>query len=72
MKVLALAAKPTNSADGPAMSILLDEQIDVRMKTALPNFPVVTVLDKGWLGVKNGTLRERLNQENFRLFCNGG
>jgi len=50
------------------MSILLDEQIDVRMKAALSDFPVVTVLDKGWLGVKNGVLRERLNQEQFRFF----
>jgi len=50
------------------MSILLDEQLDVRMNAALSDFPVVTVQDKGWLGVKNGVLRERLNQEHFRFF----
>ena len=50
------------------MNILLDEQIDVRMKAALSNFPVCTVQDKGWLGVKNGILRERLNHEQFRFF----
>ncbi len=50
------------------MNILLDEQIDVRMKAALSYFSVCTVQDKGWLGVKNGVLRERLNQEQFRFF----
>ncbi|GAB2596172.1 hypothetical protein [Spirosoma areae] len=50
------------------MSILLDEQIDIRMKAALSEFPVVTVQDKGWLGVKNGILRDRLNQEGFHFF----
>ena len=50
------------------MRILFDEQIDVRMAAALTGFPVFTVQDMGWLGVKNGTLRERLNQENFRFF----
>lgn len=50
------------------MCILLDEQIDVRMKAALSDFPVFTVLEKGWLGYKNGLLRERLNQEEFQFF----
>ena len=38
------------------------------MKAELSEFPVYTVQDKGWLGVKNGVLRERLNQEGFRFF----
>ncbi|AQG80588.1 hypothetical protein [Spirosoma montaniterrae] len=50
------------------MNVLLDEQIDVRMKLALQEFSACTVQDKGWLGVKNGVLRERLNQEGFRFF----
>lgn len=50
------------------MLILLDEQIDVRMKAALEGFPVFTVQDKGWLGLKNGALREQLNNEGFHYF----
>lgn len=50
------------------MRILLDEQIDVRLKTELSEFPVFTVQDKGWIGLKNGALRERLNQEGFDFF----
>lgn len=50
------------------MSVLLDEQIDVRLKQALSEFSVFTVQDKGWLGMKNGTLREQLNVEAFRFF----
>lgn len=50
------------------MNVLLDEQIDLRMKAELSEFAVYTVQDKGWLGVKNGVLRERLNQERFRFF----
>jgi hypothetical protein len=50
------------------MHILLDEQIDIRMKAALGEFSVVTVQEKGWLGVKNGVLRTYLNQERFQFF----
>jgi hypothetical protein len=32
------------------MNILLDEQIDVRVKATLGDFPVFTVQDKGWRG----------------------
>ena len=38
------------------------------MKAALSEFPIFTVQEKGWLAVKNGTLRELLNQEQFSLF----
>lgn len=50
------------------MNVLLDEQIDVRMKAVLSDFDIYTVYDKGWLGMKNGTLREKLSQEGFRFF----
>ena len=50
------------------MLILLDEQIDVRMKQALSDFSVFTVQDMGWLGMKNGLLREQLNQKGFHFF----
>ena len=50
------------------MLILLDEQIDVRMKQALSDFSAFTVQDMGWLGMKNGPLREQLNQRGFHFF----
>jgi hypothetical protein len=50
------------------MKVLLDEQMDLRMKSALKGFPVQTLHDVGWIGLKNGALRERLNANNFDIF----
>jgi hypothetical protein len=48
------------------MKILLDEQIQKRMKNALQgDFQVFTLNDVGWLGYKNGILRELLNENKF-------
>jgi hypothetical protein len=39
------------------MRVLLDEQLDRRLKPLFsPDFQVVTVLERGWDGLKNGDL----------------
>lgn len=54
------------------MKILLDENIDPRLKAKINsnNFPVETfsTKDKGWLGVKNGDLLLNAVNENFDVF----
>jgi hypothetical protein len=50
------------------MKVLIDEQLDLRMKKELFKFNVSTVHDLGWLGLKNGALRDKLNEENFDYF----
>jgi hypothetical protein len=50
------------------MKVLLDEQIDFRMKATLRGFSVQTLHDVGWIGLKNGALREMLNANGFDLF----
>ena len=48
------------------MKILLDENIDVRMKLLFPSgIEVYTVKDMGWNGIKNGELIQLLSQNNF-------
>lgn len=48
------------------MKILLDEQIQKRMKIAIKgDFQVFTLNDLGWLGYQNGKLRELLNENEF-------
>jgi predicted nuclease of predicted toxin-antitoxin system len=48
------------------MKILLDENIDIRMKRSFPpDFEVYTVKDMGWSGIKNGELIQLLTQNNF-------
>jgi len=48
------------------MKILLDENIDVRMKLRFPSgIEVYTVKDMGWNGIKNGELIQLLSQNNF-------
>lgn len=47
------------------MKLLLDEQIDVRMKPLLREFKVYTLHDFDWLGLQNGALREQVNQNGF-------
>ena len=48
------------------MQLLLDENIDIRLKEHLKELSVFTLLDMNWVGLKNGELREKINQYNFR------
>lgn len=50
------------------MKLLLDEQIDVSLKSHLTGVDIFTLRDMGWLGLQNGELREKLNQNSFDLF----
>jgi hypothetical protein len=49
------------------MKILLDENIDVRLKSFFPPgvHHVFTVKDMNWNGVKNGALLKLLKENNF-------
>jgi predicted nuclease of predicted toxin-antitoxin system len=48
------------------MKILLDENIDVRLKNFFPvEYTVYTVRDMGWNGIKNGELLLLLKENNF-------
>jgi hypothetical protein len=48
------------------MKILLDENIDVRLKNFFPvEYSVYTVRDMGWNGIKNGELLLLLKENNF-------
>ena len=50
------------------MKLLLDEQLDINIKSQLKGIEVFSVRDMGWLGLKNGELRDKLNENNFHLF----
>ena len=50
------------------MKLLLDEQLDINIKSQLKGIDVFSVRDMGWLGLKNGELRDKLNENNFHLF----
>jgi predicted nuclease of predicted toxin-antitoxin system len=48
------------------MKILLDENIDIRLKRSFPDgFEVYTVKDMRWSGIKNGELIQLLAENNF-------
>ncbi|MDP9230548.1 MAG: hypothetical protein M3O67_07740 [Bacteroidota bacterium] len=48
------------------MKILLDENIDIRLKQSFPaGFEVYTVKDMQWNGIKNGELLQLLAENNF-------
>lgn len=47
------------------MKVLLDEQLDVRLKPLLENCQAHTLHDFEWLGLKNGELREAMNLADF-------
>jgi hypothetical protein len=48
------------------MKILLDENIDVRLKNFFPvEYTVYKVRDMGWNGIKNGELLLLLKENNF-------
>ena len=50
------------------MKLLLDEQLDISIKSRLSGIDVFTLRDMGWLGLKNGELREKLNEQDFQFF----
>ncbi len=49
------------------MKTLLDEQLDRRLKEKLSKFEVYLVEDFNWQGLKNGKLREKLNENQFQI-----
>ncbi len=49
------------------MKVLLDEQVDVRMKSLLNDFEVYTLHDFDWLGLKNGALATQLHANDFQF-----
>ena len=51
------------------MKILLDENIDIRLKRSFPaGFEVYTVRDMNWNGIKNGELLHLLAENNFNYW----
>ena len=50
------------------MKIFLDEQLHVNMRIHLSSFNVFEPKDFDWQGLKNGELREKLNEHNFHIF----
>lgn len=53
------------------MKILLDENLDHRLRTQLPGHDVFTVLFMGWDGLKNGTLLRAAEQASFDVLITG-
>jgi predicted nuclease of predicted toxin-antitoxin system len=49
------------------MKILIDEQLNRRMKFELSNYDVYLTKDLGWSGLQNGELREQLNDNGFQF-----
>ncbi len=47
--------KPLENDSSP-MRLLLDESVPRRLRKALPNHDVKTVVEMGWGGVRNGKL----------------
>lgn len=50
------------------MKILLDENIDVKLKEEFPEFDISTVRNNGWTGIENGKLLELAIQNNYEVF----
>lgn len=51
------------------MKILLDENIDVRVKLLFPTgMEIFTVKDMGWTGIKNGELIRLLSENDFNYW----
>ena len=49
------------------MTILLDESVPRLVKTQLSEFPITTVQEMGWSGIKNGDLLKAAEQ-HFTIF----
>jgi hypothetical protein len=51
------------------MKILLDENIDIRLKNYFPEgLTVFTVKDMGWNGINNGALLKLIGESNFEVW----
>ncbi|MCB0728628.1 MAG: DUF5615 family PIN-like protein [Ignavibacteriae bacterium] len=50
------------------MKILLDENVNKKLKALLPQFEINTVKEMNWLGKKNGELISLAIQNNFKVF----
>ena len=50
------------------MKLLLDEQLDISIKSRLSGIEVFTLRDMAWIGLKNGELREKMNENGFHFF----
>ena len=50
------------------MKIFLDEQLHINLKIYLSAFNVFEPKDFAWQGLKNGELREKLNDKKFDIF----
>ena len=53
------------------MKILLDENLDHRLRTNLGPHEVYTTSYKGWDGLKNGRLLDAAENDGFELFLTG-
>lgn len=51
------------------VKFLLDENIPIKLKQVFINHGIqcTTIKDKGWLGIKNGDLSKKVQQENIIL-----
>ena len=47
------------------MLLLLDENLPRKLKQDFPGHEVFTIRDKGWHGLKNGALLQKLLENNF-------
>ena len=48
------------------MLLLLDENLPKKLKQDFPEHQVFTIRDKGWQGLKNGILLQKLLENNFQ------
>ena len=48
------------------MLLLLDENLPRKLKQDFPGHQVYTIRDKGWQGLKNGVLLQKLLENNFQ------
>lgn len=53
------------------MKVLLDENLDPRLRTLLPEHDCTTVVYAGWDGLKNGVLLTTAEQAGFQVFLTG-
>jgi predicted nuclease of predicted toxin-antitoxin system len=53
------------------MKVLLDENLDHRLRTALTAYQVFTTSYKGWDGLKNGKLLDAAEQDGLDVLLTG-
>jgi len=47
------------------MVLLLDENLPKKLKEDFPGHTIFTIKERGWNGLKNGVLLEKLLENNF-------